>query len=581
MGLMTTIFAPRVGAISESELRGAEAWLLDTGDVGAMSTAGVRVSETNVITLSGVFAAARAVAEDVACLPLKAYRRLEPKGKEVASGEPKYPNAEGRPINLHNLVHEVPNVDMTDLEFRSLMIWWAQIWGNAYAEIERDTAGRPIAMIPRHPHTVRVDRDETDRLFYRLKRQVAEPEVDIPKRDMVHVKGISDDGLTGLMIAKVGRDAFGIYLAAERYSGRFFGRGAMLGGVVSFPDKGKFTTKEAMQQYREDFNRIYGNAGEGHQWMITDDGADVKVTGAKPEEAQLSDTVKFRLEDVARWFRVPPVIIGHNTSTPYTNVESLGMFYTKFAMGPWAKRVQKELTRKLVPVGRDDLFVEHVIDALMWADSKVRAEFHNIGIRGGWKTPNEARDQENMNPYEGGDRFRVEQNLAVLDEDGNPVPANDNQPENDPEPDPGDAAGQEDGEEGQTAVTGVGGANRRGIEAYKALMMPVFVDAAERMIAREAKAIMGRKTVTPQWLAKFYRGHHAEVAAAFRPAINTLASLVSSDASGIADRYADAHVGESGRRLETGEDPESWIAERPAWIAKHLTDEVCNERCDD
>ena len=550
MGFLSAVMRTRAGAVSESEFRGVNAWLNDEPGLGMPTSAGLRIKPENMVTLSAVFAAARAISEDVACLPLKVYRSLPEGGKEEARNDPVWETPDGRRVNLYRLIHDAPNRDMDDLAFRSLLLWWAQLYGNAYAEIKWDRMMNPLSLEPLHPHTVEVKRDDRNNVYYRHHDAIGQ-ERDIRPWNMIHIKGVSDDGLVGLMISRVGADAFGIYLAAERFTGKFFGNGATLAGVVTFDQP--FKTPEALEEYRRKFNERYQGSTRSHQWMLADSGAKVQVTGADPEKSQLVDTIRFRIEDVARWFRVPPVIIGHNTSTPYTNVESLGQIYTRFGMKPWALRTEKELTRKLVPVNEPEVFVEHVIDGLMWADAKTRAEVQNLRIRGGWGNPNEARAIHNMNPIPGGDRFRIETNMAVLGDDGMPVQNTTPRP------------------------AGVGVDDSTRIEAAKLAMMPVFVDAADRMIAREAKGIANKKSPTSEWIARFYDGHRPEVAAAFRPAIDTLSRMVGVEASGVADRYADEHVGESIRRLEAGECPMGWALERPALIAKQLTDRVCHE----
>ena len=547
MGMMTSLFG---GSISQAEAaRDPGAWLQEMTGGSPIASSGVSVTPESAITLSAVFAAARAISEDVACLPLKTYRKLDSGGKESASGEQRWPSpAFDFPINAYDLVHDAPNEDMSDLDFRSLLVWWSSLWGNGYAQIIRDSQARPVGMYPIHPHRVEVKRDTSDKLYYSVRNEGKKDTVVRPP-NMIHVSGPSDDGVVGLMITQYARDAFGVYMAAEQFTASYFGSGATLAGVITFEET--FKTQEAREKYRRDFNRVYQGSRNANKWMIADNNPKVEVISSNAKDSQLVDTLKFRIEDVARWFRVPPVIIGHNTATPYSNVEPLGQIYTKFGLKPWAKRIEKEVTRKLLDYDRT-LYAEHVVDSLMWADAKTRAEVHNLGIRGGWKTPDEARSAENLNPYPGGDRFRVEQNLALIDENGEPVHVN--QPSQTPPAAP------------PTNQT----------EAYKVAAMPMFVDAAERMIRREAKAFAAKSDPDAAWISKFYEGHRGEVAAAFAAPISTLAKLCDADANGLAERYADMHVGESKRRLSEGEDPAVWATDRPAWVARFLTDEVCN-----
>ncbi len=555
MGILTDTFA-----ISESELRGEAAWLADVGDIGMSTSSGEKISPANVITLSAVFASARNIAEDVARLPLKAYRRVDKGGKVSAADDPRSAAPDGRMVNLYSLVHDKPSVELTNLRHRSLLVWWALLRGNAYAEIVMNN-GVPVDLPPTHPDRVRVMRDSDNRLFYRVRNKLGEKETDIPARNMIHIRGISDDGVMGHIIPLVGKDSFGVYMAAERFTGSFFGNGATLAGVLTFEND--FKTQASREAYINAFNAKYAGAHNANKWMLADFGAKVEQLTANPKNSQLIETLGFRIEDVARWFRIPPVKIGHNTNTPYTNVESLGRDYHMDGIMPWTIRIEEEYNDKLVPVNDTDLFVEHVVEALMWADTKTRTEVHNMRITGGWESRNEARAIENKNPIPGGDQFVMMQNMAIVDDDGKPEPVNTPTP-----PTPPDAP----------APPGTSGGGGKDSEAIKASSMPIFVDAAERVIDREAKALAGKKKWTFENLDEFYRGHHRHVVTAFTPVLVTMGKLVGSDVTGMAERYADMHVGESRRRLAADEDPSGWMIDRPAWIARHLTDlVVCNE----
>lgn len=542
MGLISSL----VGAISPAEAsRDAAGWLAESMVSGPRTTAGVNVTPTSAITLSAVFASARAIAEDVGCMPLKVYRRLDGGGKESARDEPTWfsPELMGQ-VNTYTLLHDRPNADMDDMTFRAALIWLALLYGNAYAEIEWSQAGQPTSLHLRHPLLVTADRDELG-LFYRVREKDGRERI-IRAYQMVHIKGIAEDGVVGLMMLQYARESLGVYMAAERFTGAFFGNGATLAGVITMDQA--FKDQESRKLWIDGFNRVYSGARNSNKWaMIDGPGAKVQAISSDPEKSQLVETLKFRIEDVARWFRVPPVMIGHNTATPYSNVESLFRVYHSTGLKPWALRIEKETTIKLLS-GKPDLFAEHVVDSLMWADAKTRAEVHAIRIRSGQATPNEARDIENLNPYEGGDRFRVEQNLSLIDEDGRPEQVN--------------------ASPSAPATTDT--------DAIKLAAMPIFVDAAERMIVRESKAFAAKRNPDADWIDKFYAGQRGEVANAFIAPIATLARLLNKSAEGLSERYADMHVGESRRRLQEGEDPAAWLTDRPAWIARFLTDEVSN-----
>ena len=555
MAFLTSILGGRTrGGLSPAEMsRDVGGWLGESGGGSYGTSSGQTVTPESMLSLSAVYAAARAISEDVACMPLKAYRRLDGGGKEEASGDAKWQSDYlDAPVNLYTLVHHRANPDMINMSLRSLLVWWASLYGTGYAEIKRDGEGKPVGLNPLHPHKIKARRDDVLGIMY----EVRDPSGQLDTRyvfsaDMVKIIGPSEDGIIGNITAEYGAESFGIYMAAEQHTGSFFGRGATLAGVITFDQD--FKTTEARRSYIDAFNRTYGGAANAGQWMLADNGAKVNPFSVDPEKSQLIETIQFRIEDVARWFRVPPVIIGHNTSTPYANIAPLGQFYHIFGLKPWAIRIEQELDRKLGG-SSDGIYFEHVVDSLIWANPKERAEVHAIKIRTGQLSPNEARAIENKNPYEGGGMYRVEQNLAVIDKDGNPVGAN------------------------QPAASATPPRVGQSVEAIKAAMMPTMADAADRIVGREVNALANKKEPDEAWKDKFYKGHRAAIVTMLEGPSLTLAKLTgkSGDVGVALGKYADAHVAESRRRLSEMEDPAVWKINRVAWIAEHLTEVVCD-----
>ena len=150
--------------------------------------------------------------------------------------------------------------------------------------------------------------------------------------------------------------------------------------------------------------------------------------------------------------------------------------------------------------------------------------------------------------------YRVEQNLAVIDKDGNPVGAN------------------------QPAASATPPRVGQSVEAIKAAMMPTMADAAGRIVGREVNALANKKEPDEAWKDKFYKGHRAAIVTMLEGPSLTLAKLTgkSGDVGVALGKYADAHVAESRRRLSEMEDPAVWKINRVAWIAEHLTEVVCD-----
>jgi HK97 family phage portal protein len=217
----------------------ALARLFDGGPVAA----GVPVNEWNALTYSAIWSAVGQISSTVASLPLKLYKRLPDGGKEPFAGH-----------RLYELLHDNPNPEMTSFVWRQISQAHLETWGNAYAEIERDSAGRPVAIWPIPPDRVDPMRDSRDRLVYRVRGDRL-GDIVIPAADMLHVPGLGFDGLKGYGVVQMARESIGLGLAAERFGGTFFGNGSTFGGFFEHPAK---LSPEARQNIQESLTKHSG-----------------------------------------------------------------------------------------------------------------------------------------------------------------------------------------------------------------------------------------------------------------------------------------------------------------------------------
>lgn len=539
-----------LGGASDSEFHGVGAWLDDMGGVGRMSSAGVKVSPERSLSASAVFACVRVIAEDVAKLPLIVYRRMSMdggQGKERATD-----------IRLYDLLRYEPNKEMGPFDFKQALQVCALVWGNGYAEINRDNVGDVAGIWPLESWKVCEQRDEGGNLYYEYREGATSEPRSIRPRDMIHIKGISANGIVGWMLSEVGAESMGLYLAAMKFTSSYFANGASTGEAIIYPHAMK---PEEFTAWVSLMRQQYEGAGKQHKTRYFDRDVKIHSGGAiAPKDSQLIDTLHFSIEDVARYFRVTPHKIGHLLRATFNNIESLDLDHYKSTIQPRLVQNEEEYSRKLLsPADRQTYIIEHLVDALLRADYKTRTEGYSKGLTDGWLSRNEVRAMENLNPVPGGEKYYIQQNLAVVDAEGMPVPVN--KPDAPPQSVAGDQADA---------------------EALKANMMPVFAHAAARVIDREANAASRCKGDVRAWAAGWYQAHRDYVSSELKPACASLAKMVGvtyADAEDVANRYADAHVAESLRMIEAAGDGldaelERWRVERAPWIAKHLTDEV-------
>lgn len=370
-------------------LRNPPDWLVNA--LAATPTAsGESVGPDKALTLSSYFAAIRAISEDVAKLPLLLYRHMQPRGRERAVDHP-----------LYRLLHDSPNDDMGAMTFRETLTMHAVGWGNGFAEIVRDKkSGRVRALWPLNPTQVTVERDDAKRLIYKVRPSIGE-EVMLRADQVLHLHGLGFNGLVGYSVAHLARESIGAALAAQASGAALFANGSRPGGVLEIAGELK---PEAHEHLRKSWQEVHGGTANAHRTAILEYGLTYKSIALPHKDSQWIESRQFDVSELARWLRLPPHKIGHLADATFSNIESQSREYVCDTLQPWLVRWEQEIARKLIPV-RSKMFVEHLVDGLLRADTEKRFEAYGKAIRDGWMSRNEVRERENLNPSPGLDTF--------------------------------------------------------------------------------------------------------------------------------------------------------------------------------
>lgn len=382
MGLLTSLLSPRAATLNPMDDR-----YFGTGSVA--TAAGVRVTPDTALKVSAVWACAGIISDTIAALPLQVFQRQADGGRTVALTMP-----------LYDLLHDQPNNLQTALEFKQLLTLHALLRGNGYAQIVPGPRGPVDQLIPIHPDRVTIERLPGGGVRYQV-RQADGTNKPINDADMFHLRGLSLDGVTGVSVIEYARESVGLGLAAESYGARVFSQNARPGGVLKVP--GELSDKAA-QRLRTEWQLLHGGLNNAHQVAVLQEGADWEQTSMTSEDAQYLQTREFQAEDVARWFRVPPHMIGLTSkSTSWgTGIEQQTLGFLMFTLLPWLKRWEQAVSRDLI-IATQTFYAEFVVDSLLRGDAASRNASYTAGRQGGWLTVNEIRQMENRNPVQGGD----------------------------------------------------------------------------------------------------------------------------------------------------------------------------------
>ena len=366
---------------------------------GRPTKSGINVNTENALTHSGVYACAKILADSVASLPLSLY---------INTGEAinELPND-----TRTRLVGSEPSELYTSYSFRHVAMMHLALHGNFYADIIRDGNRRPIELrIIENPNWVKPEFDSEGKLWYRIYdnyvqgRQI-ERTLPVRPRDILHVKGVTTNGLEGKSPIAVFREQIGLGIAAIQTHGALWKNGAFMSGYLKHPGK---LSPDQINNLRDSWQSRHTGTDNAGKTPILENGMEFVALALKPADAQFIETAKLSLHDVCRIYRIPPHMVGDLERSTNNNIEHQSLEFVRDTLRPWLKNFEQEYDRKLLfDSEKSRYFFWHNVDGLLRGDTKSRAEYFTRALGSvstpGWMTPNEVRRLERLNPVADGD----------------------------------------------------------------------------------------------------------------------------------------------------------------------------------
>lgn len=363
---------------------------------------GQAVNTRSALQLSAAWACVRLIAETLSTLPMSLSRTRSGGSKEPAASH-----------SLYSLLRTQPNAYMSAVDFWQAYLASLLLWGNAYAE-KRMTASGIITGIdflnPEHV-TRRVRSDGSIEWKYRdaetrTTRIIAE-------EAMWHTTAFTLDGKMGISPISMGANVLGGAIAADKASAHTFSSGMKSSGLVTI---GQQTLKPAQ---REDIRQHVKKVSDDGGVMVLEMGMGFQQVSMNPQDAELLATRGFNVEEICRWFRVPPFMVGHSEkSTSWgTGIEQQMIGFITFVLRPWCVRIEQSVRRNLLtPVERLTMSAEFALEALLRGDSASRSAFYSQMVQNGIMTRDDVRRLENL-PLMGGNAnvLTVQSNLLPID----------------------------------------------------------------------------------------------------------------------------------------------------------------------
>jgi len=314
-----------------------------------------------------------------------------------------------RDSRLYALLHESPNARMTPFEFWRAMIMNHDLRGNGYARLERDeVTDEVISMWPMPADQVQSEvlDDGSMVYFYRLGNDLAV----LAEENVLHIKNLGN-GTTGLSKLEFMRATLDEAARAQGAASKIFGNGGKPTGVLMVDHVLKDAQRIALQ---ERFAEMA--LGTTARLYVLEADMKYQQLSMSPEQQQLLQTRIYGVEELCRWFDMPPVLVHHSNVTAWgSGIDSIIDGWYKLTMRPLLVNIEQAVRKRVMTPGqRARQTAEFSFDALLRASLKDRIELAAKAVQNGLKNRNEARQLENDPPFAGGEVYTVQSNLLPI-----------------------------------------------------------------------------------------------------------------------------------------------------------------------
>lgn len=352
------------------------------GLVDTPTLAGVTVNDTTALGISALWCGIRVISQDIGSLEPILYREGPSGTRDIAADHPVY-----------KLLAEEPNPEMTRPVFFETLQAHALL-GNAFAEIERNGAGEPVALWPIHPGNVQVGRDDAGRLSYKVTVQAGE--VYLSPDDVLHVPGLSPDGSVGYKLLNIARETLGFAIGTTRFGASFMGNAARPSGMLQTQGQLNETARENL---RRSWGQLHSGTDNTGKVAILEEGMTFTPFQLTNEQSQYTQILSFLIYEVARFLNCPPSKLHDLQKATWGNLETLNQDYLTTTLRPWLVKWEKEIERKLLnPDEREELYVEFDTTNLLRADIGTRYSAYATALSNKFLTVDEVRARENLPP---------------------------------------------------------------------------------------------------------------------------------------------------------------------------------------
>jgi HK97 family phage portal protein len=387
--------------------------ILDLVGGGVQTSSGITVSSDTALRVPAVAAAVRTISEAAASLRRNVVEIAEDRSETVVTSHPVVP-----------LICDEANEWTSSFELvRALVIdaltrdaggmAWVNWIGGETREIIRYRSG----IIG-----VEYDKDGTGEPSYRINGRP------VDRRQIIHLRSTFERCPVTLC-----REAIGAAVAMEQHASRLFGRGARPSGIIKTK---KNVGDTGVTRMLAGWRAAHEGAGNSGKTAVLWDDAQWEQMQLSSVDAQFQQLRTFQLQEIARAFNIPPILLGELGRATWSNSAEMQRMFLLLCLEPWLLAIEGALRRALFTNDDRKRFAVRIErDDFSKVDLAVLATAISSLVSGRVINPNTAREWLDLPPYDAGDEYANPNTGASQPGGAPPAQSNDEDKEDDDDAD--------------------------------------------------------------------------------------------------------------------------------------------------
>jgi HK97 family phage portal protein len=359
----------------------------------------VPVTVDSALQLSAVWACVKLISECLGSMPLNIY------DVDEKTGERKINKTHPLAILFNGKV----NRWQTRNEFFECLGLQLVLLGNGYVMVERNSSGNIIALTPLMSEQMETALGDNGDIVY--KYTDGSTVKAFSSKSIWHNK-LFGNGIVGLSPLGYARQSVGIGQAAEQSVNKIYTNGGKPSGVLMID---KLLTPEQRASIKSTFSELA--EGNNDRLFVLEAGMKYEQVSLSPQDIELLASRRFQIEDIARFFGVPSVLINDTASntTWGSGIQQIVQGFYKLGLRPYLERIESSMkVWLLTPEERQKMDIEFDFDSLLRPDLFERIKVYKEAVQGGIVTPNQARRYEGWPALTGGDELYMQRQMIPI-----------------------------------------------------------------------------------------------------------------------------------------------------------------------